>query len=88
MSEKWALPDGTGLPGDDHAADLVQQNADRAAEEDRLTWRHILCLKQQRALSMSDLRSLRKALVEIGVVTADWIVDIDRRLSEEARSDQ
>ena len=81
------FPDGTGLPGDDYAADLVRQNADRAVEEDRLTWRHILCAKQQTALAVTDLRRLRRALVEVVEAAEDWIADIDRRLVEESRSD-
>lgn len=80
--EKWGdqkHPDGTGLPGDDLAADLVRENCQRAAAEGRLTWRHILAEEQQEAYAETDLDRLEEELIQTAAVIAAWIYDIRRR---------
>lgn len=72
-------PDGTGLPGDDYAAELVRENCKRAAEDGTLTWRHILEEEKQEAYAETDLDKLEEELIQTGAVIAAWIYDIRRR---------
>jgi hypothetical protein len=76
-------PDGTGLPGDEYAADLVRQNCERAAAEGRLTWRHIASEEQQEAYAETDLDRLETELIQHAAVIAAWVYDIQRRRAEQ-----
>jgi hypothetical protein len=50
-----------------------------AANQGRLTWRHILEEEVQEAYAETDTGALRAELVQIAAVCAAWVSDIDRR---------
>nr|WP_237439699.1 hypothetical protein [Amycolatopsis rubida] len=72
------LPDGTG-PRWAGLADSARRECDRAAAAGRLTWRHILFEEVAEALAESDPIRLRRELVQVAAVGAQWLQAIDNR---------
>lgn len=50
-----------------------------AAEEGRVTWRHILDEEVEEAFAETDPAKLRAELVQVAAVCAAWIADLDSR---------
>jgi len=79
---KWGEqnhPDGTGDDLDRLRADLAREATDSAAQEGRLTWKHILKEEFYEALAESDPARLRKELIQVAAVAVGWVEAIDRR---------
>lgn len=82
QDERWGEqnhPDGTGLAGDDYAADLIRQNCQQAEAEGRTTWRHILAEEIAEAYAEKDPALLRTELVQCAAVIQAWLHDLDTR---------
>lgn len=72
-------PDGTGLPGDQFACVRAQVACDRATDERRLTWRHILEEEVCEAFAETDPELLRAELIQVAAVAVQWIEALDAR---------
>lgn len=70
--------DGTNLANRDWA-DHAKAQCQNAADEDRLTWAHILQEEFTEALAETDPAKLRAELVQVAAVCAAWVSDLDRR---------
>lgn len=80
--EKWGPqqhPDGTGLLGDAHVAQMAQEACERATEDGTLTWRHIATEEFYEALAEKDSDKLITELTQAAAVIQAWISDIQRR---------
>lgn len=78
---KWGEqnhPDGTGAPWDEKLAKSCRIACEKAAEEGRLTWRHILMEEMAEAFAETNHVALRKELVQVAAVAAAWVEAIDR----------
>ncbi|MGW4850188.1 hypothetical protein ACWEPZ_03005 [Streptomyces sp. NPDC004288] len=78
---KWGEqkhPDGTNLDNADWA-NHARSQCQRAADEGRVTWAHILQEEFTEALAETDLVKLRTELVQVAAVAAAWVRDIDTR---------
>lgn len=71
--------DGTGLAGDVEHSNRVRERCDKAFEQGRGTWRHILDEEVAEAFACSDPRELRHELEQVAAVAAAWIEALDRR---------
>lgn len=83
QDRKWGEqnhPDGTNdemyARGSANTAKAV---TDRAAQDDRLTWRMILNEEVQEAFAEVDPQKLRTELIQVAAVAVAWIEAIDRR---------
>lgn len=72
------LPDGTG-PQWAQLADNARRECEQAATVGRLTWRHILLEEVAEALAEDDPALLRRELVQVVAVGAQWLQAIDNR---------
>jgi hypothetical protein len=72
------LPDGTG-PQWAQLADNTRRECEQAAAAGRLTWRHILLEEVAEALAEDDPALLRRELVQVVAVGAQWLQAIDNR---------
>jgi hypothetical protein len=72
------LPDGTG-PQWAQLADNARRECEQAAAAGRLTWRHILLEEVAEALAEDDPALLRRELVQVVAVGAQWLQAIDNR---------
>jgi len=83
---KWGdqrHPDGTSQTLK-YVAVACQADCQKAAEQDRVTWRLILEEEVAEALAEVDPAALRKELVQVAAVAVAWIEDIDSRTTEES----
>jgi hypothetical protein len=82
------LPDGTD-PQWAQLADNARRECEQAAAAGRLTWRHILLDEVAEALAEDDPDRLRRELVKVVAVGAQWLQAIDNRslsaVAEESR---
>lgn len=81
QDEKWGEqnhPDGTARAGDPMTATLARIATTAAADEGRVTWRHILSEEVAEAYAESDPETLRAELVQVAAVAVAWIEAIDR----------
>ncbi len=90
-----ACPDGTGaqevreggrVVQSDHLLEIrrgrateAQEACERAKQEGRITFRHILEEEVREAFAEDDPSRLRAELVQVAAVAAKWIEAIDRR---------
>lgn len=72
------LPDGTG-PQWARLADNARRECEQDAAAGRLTWRHVLLEEVAEALAESDPTRLRRELVQVVAVGAQWLQAIDNR---------
>jgi hypothetical protein len=72
------LPDGTG-PQWAQLADNARRECEQAAAAGRLTWRHILLEEVAETLAEDDPVLLRRELVQVVAVGAQWLQAIDNR---------
>jgi hypothetical protein len=72
------LPDGTG-PQWAQLAETARQECEQAAAAGQLTWRHILLEEVAEALAENDPARLRRELVQVAAVGAQWLQAIDTR---------
>jgi hypothetical protein len=85
QDQKWGKqshPDGTGegvCPGFKATAEKLKAATAYAAQEGRLTWRHILKEEVAEAVAESDRARLRAELVQVAAVAVAWIEDLDGR---------
>ena len=60
-------------------ADNAKEETDKAAREERLTWRHILTEEFWEAMAEEDVPKLEVELVQIQAVAQAWIEALKRR---------
>ncbi|MGH3467454.1 MAG: hypothetical protein ACRDQF_06970 [Thermocrispum sp.] len=60
-------------------ADITAEREAQAAAAERLTWRHILLEEVAEALAEDDPARLRRELVQVVAVGAQWLQAIDNR---------
>ncbi|MGH3614342.1 MAG: hypothetical protein ACRDRK_17495 [Pseudonocardia sp.] len=72
------LPDGTG-PYWAPLADNARRECEQAGAAGRLTWRQILLEEVAEALAEHDPDRLRRELVQVVAVGAQWLQAIDNR---------
>lgn len=72
-------PDGTSGHNFAKVADAARRSCQKAAQNDTLTWFHILREEFWEAMAETDPAKLRAELLQIGAVCAAWIYDLDRR---------
>ncbi|WP_405710042.1 hypothetical protein OG264_15995 [Streptomyces xanthophaeus] len=70
--------DGTSI-GNASWADEANAQCQHAADEDCLTWGHILYEEFTEAMAETDPAKLRAELIQIAAVCAAWVSDLDRR---------
>lgn len=71
-------PDGTG-PAGRAAAEAATESLERARGTDEVTWRHVLRDEVLKAFAEEDPAALRAGLVQVAVVTVEWIQALDLR---------
>ncbi|WP_051734993.1 MULTISPECIES: hypothetical protein [Streptomyces] len=79
--QKWGDQrhrDGTNLANDGWAAHAKAQ-CQNAADEDRLTWAHILQEEFTEVMAETNPARLRAELIQVAAVCAAWVSDLDRR---------
>ena len=79
---KWGQqnhPDGTGLPGDQVAADQARQACEDAHHAGKQTYRLILDEEYREALAETDPERLVEELVQVAAVACGWVEAIRRR---------
>lgn len=89
---KWGEqnhPDGTGatcepvpLWGGIDFADWAKTRTDELARAGLVTWRDILMEEVAEAFAEDDIDLLRRELVQVAAVAAQWVEAIDRRRTE------
>jgi hypothetical protein len=72
------LPDGTD-PRWERIAEAARRECDQATAIGHLTWRHILLEEVAEALAEDDPVRLRRELVQVVAVGAQWLQAIDNR---------
>lgn len=80
------LPDGTGSQWR-QLAEHARQECAAATTAGRLTWRHILLEEVAEALAENDPTRLRRELVQVVAVGAQWLQAIDNRNLPAVRGD-
>ncbi|HVV11625.1 hypothetical protein [Amycolatopsis sp.] len=71
--------DGTGLWGDEDAADAARAACDENFRYGNGTWRDVLAEEFNEALAESDPDKLRAELIQVAAVAVAWAEAIDRR---------
>lgn len=79
--ETDGFPDGTGREYV-LAADMFRASCDRASDEGRCTWRHVLLEEVYEAMAEEDVSKLREELVQVMAVAGRWIEALDARSGE------
>jgi hypothetical protein len=83
QDDKWGpmterhLANGTARPGDDASAAIARAK-NKANDLDGDNWRDILEEEVYEAFAETDPQKLRKELVQVAAVAAQWIADLDR----------
>lgn len=79
---KWSEqnhPDGTGSDADVQLAVQCRRMTQLAFDNGRGTWRHVLLEEVYEALAEENPELLRKELIQVAAVAAQWAKAIDRR---------
>lgn len=79
--QKWGDQrhrDGTSSGNASWAQEALAQ-CQHAADEDALTWGHILYEEFTEVMSETDPAKLRAELIQVAAVCAAWVSDLDRR---------
>lgn len=75
-----AWPDGTDdSPLREQEAQDATKQRQRAIEQHRLTWRHLMAEAVAKAFAHADPEALRAALVQVAALAVNWAQAIDRR---------
>lgn len=80
---KWGHqdhPDGTGSHTSKTLATAARNACERAFEENRGTWRHILAEEFHEAISEEKPEHLRAELLQVAAVAVAWVQAIDKRV--------
>ncbi|WKV74240.1 hypothetical protein AW27_023650 [Streptomyces sp. PCS3-D2] len=87
--QKWGDQrhrDGTSTGNATWAQEALAQ-CQHAADEDALTWGHILYEEFTEVMAETDAARLRAELIQVAAVCAAWVSDLDRRPQDGAQAD-
>jgi hypothetical protein len=85
QDDKWGEQNhynGTGGESAKHWANVLRRDCERAFQDGRGTWAHILDEEVAEALAESDPAKLRAELIQVAAVAVAWVEKLDREAAQ------